>query len=200
MRPEDDGRVMAAAVNVQTIIDELKSSLECVTSEEKLFHLIAERVPALRRSFRAQKSLFTPNHIEFLTSVAAVADQLQSFIAIKEELADVGTVEDHKAMVSRLARIKARLGPFAVCRRVMRELRELDEKLPIIRQLNNGKWRVRVDTRIVDLEQQSPRRCERNHAMVIREGPYDYYWGCSRYPFCGDAARLTPGQRSRLGS
>ena len=190
---------MTAAVDVETIIDELRSSLGSVASEGKLFHIIAERLPALRQSFRSQKSHFTPSQIQFLKRLTPVSDKLRAFIELKENLADVGTTQDYTAMMNRLSEIKGALRPFAVGKRVMKELRELNEKLPTIRQQEDGKWQIRTNPRIIDLEQNAP-HCRRNHPMVIREGPHGFFWGCSRYPFCGDAAQLTPEQRSRLDS
>lgn len=190
---------MSATVDVEKIIDELRFSLEHDASEEKVLGAIDESLTALRQSFRFHKSIFTPNHICFLRSLAGVSGQLRTFIELKEELADVGTLEDYADMVSRLSGIRCRLRPFAVYRRVMRELRGLNEKLPTIRQQNDGKWRVQVNARIIDLERKHA-RCQRNHAMVISKGPYDYYWGCSRYPFCGDATRLTAEERRQLDS
>jgi hypothetical protein len=200
MRPEDDGISAHDAnhpMDFERIIDELRLSLEQVTSEEKVFDLITERLAALRQSFRSHKSQFTSSHIEFLKSVAAAAGPLQSFIELREELAYIDTLEDYTAMVGRLVNLKGKLAPFAVCQRVKKELRELNEKLPAIREQDEGKRQVMVNTRIIDLERHAP-RCRRNHAMAIREGPYDYFWGCSRYPFCGEATQLTPEQRRRL--
>ena len=184
-------------MDVDNIIDELRSSAEHIMSEEELLHVITERLTMLRQSFSSHKSLFTPSHIEYLKNLAAISDPLRSFIELKEELADVGTLENYAATVSRLVVIKGRLAPFAVCKRVMKEIRELNEKLPTIREQDDAKRKVRISTRIIDLEQ-SPPRCRRNHAMVIREGPHDYFWGCSRYPFCEQAAQLTPEQKHRL--
>jgi hypothetical protein len=188
---------MSATVDVETLIDELKFSLGTLTSEEKVLDAITGHLSVLRQTFPSRKASFTPNDIRFLKSLAPVSDQLRSFIELKEELAEVATREDHAAMMSRLLEIKSTLRPFAVGKRVMKELRELNEKLPTIRQQEEGKWQIRTNTRITELEQEAP-NCQRNHPMVIREGPHGYFWGCSRYPFCGEAAPLTDEQKGRL--
>ncbi len=186
-------------MDVQTVIDELRFSLEHTISEQELLLAINERLRALRESFSSQGSLFTPSHIESLKSMAAISDQLRAFIKLREELLDVGTIEDYTSMVRRLIEIKGRLAPFAVCKRVRKEIRELNEKLPTIREQDDAKRQVRVNTRILDLEQ-APPHCRRNHAMVIREGRHGYFWGCSRYPFCEEVVQLTPEQHARLRS
>jgi hypothetical protein len=184
-------------MDVENILDELRFSLEHTISEEQVLHVITERLTALRRSFPSHRSLFTPRHIEFLKSLAAISDQVRSFIDLREELADVGTCEDYAAMVSRLVEIKDRLAPFAVCKRVRKEIRELNERLPTIREQDEATRQIRVNRRIIDLEQNAP-LCRRRHAMAIREGRYGYFWGCSRYPFCEEVARLTHDQEDRL--
>jgi hypothetical protein len=133
--------------DVETIIAELKFSLEHVIQEEELHRVITGRLKALRLTFPTHRSLFTPSHIGFLKSLAAVPDQLQSFIELKEELIDVDTIEDYEAIVGRLVEIKGKPAPFAVCKRVTKEIRELNEKLPTIWEQDAAKWQVLVNTR-----------------------------------------------------
>lgn len=188
---------MNLPMDVENILADLRLSLETVVSEDDLLHVITERVAALRQSFPSHRRLFTPSHIEFLKSLAPVSDRLRSFIEVKEELVDVGTLAEYTAMVSRLTEIKGALGTLAVRKRVMKEIRGLNERLPAIRERDGARRQARVDSRIFDLEQ-DPRHCRRNHAMVIREGRYGYFWGCSRYPFCVQVVRLTPEEEDRL--
>ncbi|MDP3000637.1 MAG: hypothetical protein Q8N47_24350 [Bryobacterales bacterium] len=184
-------------MDVRKIIDELKVSVEHNTEEEELLHVITARLTALRQSFLSHRSLFTPSDIEFLKSLPAISDPLRLFIELKEELIDVDTLEDYTAMMGRLVEIKGRLPSCAVRKRVMKEIRELNERLPTIRAQDDAMRQVRVNARIVDLEQNPP-HCRRNHAMVIREGQHGYFWGCSRYPFCGEVAQLTAEKIGRL--
>jgi hypothetical protein len=184
-------------MDVDNAVEELRFSLENIISEDKLLFLITERLATLRQSFSSHRSLFTPSHIEFLKSLSPIADQLQSFVELREELVDVRTLDDYSAMVGRLTDIKGRLAPFAVCQRVMKEVRELNERLPTIRERDYAKQEIKANTRIIDLEQNAP-HCRCNHAMVIREGRHGYFGGCSRYPFCREATQLTPEQRDRL--
>jgi hypothetical protein len=184
-------------VDVENIVAGLRLSLETIVSEDNLLLVITERVTTLRESFPSHRRLFTPSHIEFLKSLAPVSDRLRSFIEVKEELVDVGTLAEYNAMVSRLTEIKGALGALPVRKRVMKEIRGLNERLPAIRERDGATRQARADTRIFELNQ-DPRHCRRNHAMVIRNGPRGYFWGCSRYPFCVEMARLTPAEKDRL--
>lgn len=157
-------------------------------SEEELLRAIDDRLITLRQLFRSQKSVFSPGDIEFLKSLASISDQLRSFIQLKEELVDIRTIEDYEALVSRLSE-----------KRVKKEIRELSERLPDIRQQDEANRQIRVNRRIIDLEQNPP-RCRYNHVMVIREAQHGFFLGCSRFPFCHLTTQLTPEQMDRLVS
>jgi ssDNA-binding Zn-finger/Zn-ribbon topoisomerase 1 len=79
----------------------------------------------------------------------------------------------------------------------MKEIRELNEKLPTIREQDDANRQFRINTRVLDLEQNPP-YCRHNHTMVIRKGRHGYFWGCSRYPFCEEVEQLTREQKDRL--
>ncbi len=185
-------------IDVENVIGGLKFSLDSLVPEEKLLQVIIDRMTALRRSFPSQSSFFSPSHMEFLKKMASISHALVSFIELKDELADVDTLEEYTAMAGRLVRIKDTLAPFAVGMRVMKEIRELNEKLPNIRERDNANRNFRVSTRILDLEGNPPKYCPRKHAMVIRGGSEGYFWGCGKYPFCRETAQLTPEQKARL--
>ena len=147
--------------------------------------------------FPSNKSLFTPDRIEFLRKAGEISAQLSLFIEIQEELADVSTLKHYTFLMNQLADMKAALAPFPVCKKVRKEMRELNDKLPGIREQDDSKQQFRMDARIRELEQDPP-HCPRKHAMVVREGRYGYFWGCSRYPSCQETAQFTPEQRRRL--
>lgn len=186
-------------MHVRQVIDDLRSALEHVTAEDELFGVIADQLTALRQSFPLHRSLFTPSDIEFLKSLGVISDHLRAFIELKEELLSVGSLKDYEDILSRLTRAKNVLACFPVARRVAKEIRALNERLPAIRERDNAQRQFRLSARILDLEQ-TPRRCPRNHPMVIREGTHSHFWGCSRYPFCPATAQLTPEENDLLTS
>ncbi len=126
-----------------------------------------------------------------------VSDHLRAFAELREESADVVSVKEYEDIVSRLTFTKGALADFPVGKRVAKAIRELDEKLPAIRERDEANRQFRRTGRIHDLEQ-NPRLCPSNHPMVIRRGEWGNFWGCSRYPFCERTAQLTPDQRDLL--
>ncbi|MGA2116026.1 MAG: topoisomerase DNA-binding C4 zinc finger domain-containing protein [Bryobacteraceae bacterium] len=184
-------------MDVQEGIEEIRRSLEQVVSEKELLRTISESLTALRRLFPSNKSLFTPGRIEFLRKVAELSCQLSSFIEIQEELADVTSLRQYTFLMNQLADMKVALASFPVAKRVRKEMRELNEKLPGIRERDGAEQQFRTDARIREMEQDPP-RCPLGHAMVIREGRYGYFWGCTRYPSCQETKQLTSEQRRRL--
>jgi len=184
-------------LEVRQAIDDLRSSLEHMTAEDRLLGIITDRLTSLRQLFPSHRSLFASSDIEFLKSLTAVSDHLRAFIVLREELTDVDSLKEYTDMVGRLASAKSGLACFPVARRVAKEMRELSERLPVIREQDQAHRQFRLRARILDL-QQNPHRCRRNHPMVIREGQRGHYWGCSRYPFCYETAQLTSEQNDLL--
>lgn len=166
-------------MDVQTTVDELRSFLEHSFAEEELLETIMGKLAALRQAYLSDRRNFTEDHLAFLKSLAPISDHLRAFIEIKEELADVRGLKHYGFLMNWLTDLKGALAPFAISRRVGKEIKELNEKLPVIRQQDEANEQSRLSARIMDLEQ-SERRCSRNHIMVIREGRYGYFWGCSR--------------------
>lgn len=186
-------------MEVREAIDDLRSSLEHITAEDELLAVIDVRVPGLRQSYPSHRPLFTPTDIAFLKSLGPVSDHLRAFLELKEELADLNSLEEYEDIVRRLIRVKRGLACFPVAARIAKELRELNERLPAIRQQDEDRRQFRRNARILDL-QQNPRRCACSHSMVIREGKRGYFWGCSRYPFCTATKRLTPEEDRLLNT
>ena len=100
-------------------------------------------------------------------------------------------------IVNRLTEIKDAVGAYAVAKRVRKEIRELNERLPAIRQSDELQRKCRINARIQNLEQTN-RYCRRHHPMAIREGRDGYFWGCGRYPFCHATVPLTAEESDLL--
>jgi hypothetical protein len=186
-------------MEIQETIGELKHSLEHSIDEEVLLRTITDDLTAMRDAFAGNRGLFTPDHIEFLRSLTPISHRLHRFIDIKEELGDVASEHDCVELINRLLDIKKALAPFAVCKRVGKEIRELNERLPSIRRQEDDRQQWQVSIRAIELEADAP-RCPRKHAMVIRKGGEGYFWGCSQYPWCMQTKRLTAEQEHRLRS
>ncbi len=186
-------------MSVQERLNAIQCALEHCLAEEELLELITSNLKTLRQEYTTNKNAFTKEHIAFLQSLTPISKQLGSFIALKEELLYVNTLKHYTFLVNQLVDIKNALRPFAVCKRISKEIRELTEKLPIIRQEDEAKQQVRLNARIAALEH-NPWRCPRQHKMVIREGRYGYFRGCSKYPLCQHTQQLAPHEKDNLYS
>ena len=184
-------------MDVRESIDELHSSLEHIAVEDELLGVITDRLTALREAYPSHRSLFSASDIEFLRSLAVISDHLRAFVELKEELATVNSLTEYEEIVRRLSRAKSAIASFPGARRIAKEIRELNERLPAIRQQDEAHREFRVSARVLELEQ-NPRLCPRRHPMVIREGTRGHFWGCSRYPFCAATAQVTPEEERRL--
>jgi hypothetical protein len=157
-------------MDIQKTIDELKRALDHTISEEEVLEIISGRLAVLRESFRSGAGSFTYHQIEFLKELTPISNHIKSFVDLKGELSDVHTMEDYSRLVSQLSEIKKKLEPFAVAKRVAKEIRELHERLPDIKLQDQTRREFRVQARILELEQDAP-RCQHKHPMVVREGP-----------------------------
>jgi hypothetical protein len=186
-------------MDVRQVIDDLRSSLGHMTAEDQLLDFIDSSLSALRECYPACRSLFSANDIEFLKELILISNHLRAFMDLKEELVSVNSLKEYEEIIGRLGRVKSALANWPVAKRVAREIRELNERLPAIREQDEAQRRFRLGARISDLEQ-SPRRCRRGHPMVIRHGSNGYFWGCSRYPLCSANAQLTSEENDLLKS
>jgi len=184
-------------MKVRQAIDDLRSSLERIAAEDKLLGVISGQLIALRQSYPSHRSSFTPDDIEFLKSLGTISDHLKTFIELQEELASVSSLKEYEDIVSRLIRAKDLLSSLPVAKRIAKEIRGLNERLPAIREQDETQRQFRLDGRILQL-QQNPRRCPHHHPMAIREGTRGHFWGCSRYPFCSATAQLTAAENDLL--
>jgi hypothetical protein len=186
-------------MDIQKSIDELRFSLEHSLKEVELLDIIRNKLTALRQTFSSNKALFTVDNVEFLKKLTPISDGLRSFIELEPELSSVNGLKHYTFLMNHLVDIRNSLRAFAICKRVDKEIRELSEKLAYVRLQDAAKQESQLNARILDLEQ-NPRHCSRKHQMVIREGRYGYFWGCSRYPLCQEITQLTPDEKDALYS
>jgi hypothetical protein len=184
-------------MQVRKTIDDLRLSLEHVIAEEELLQIIFRGLETLRQSFLSDRLQFSPTDINFLQSLSSISDNLRKFIELKEELLEVRSLMEFEDLMDRLTHTNEALAGFRVATRVAKEIRELREKLPTLRDHDEAHKTFHRSSRIVDLEQKPP-RCSKNHPMVVRDGRHGYFWGCSRYPLCMGRAQLTAEQQHIL--
>lgn len=118
-------------------------------------------------------------------------EALRSFLELDGERTDISSIEEYVLVMRQLVDIKNALGAAPACTRVRTAIRDLQERLPQIRQMDDQRSKCRTSARIVELER-TPPRCPDGHSMVVRQGPNEsFFWGCSSFPSCRNTRRLT---------
>ena len=139
-------------MEVWQTIDDLRLSVEHIAAEDELLRIIVDRLTTLRQVFPFQRSVFTLTDIAYLRSLAGVSDQLRAFTELREEAVDVGSVKEYDDIVTRLTYTKGALADLPVGKKVAKAIRELDEKLPAIREREeaNRQFRLGACPRILE--------------------------------------------------
>lgn len=185
-------------ISVSQIIGELEHELETCLAEEALLNTIESRLEILRTAYKSDKQLFTSEHISFLKNLNnRTCKQLRSFIDLKDELPLVHDFEEYTSLKEQLISLRTEFHAMAICQRISKEIRELDERLPLIQEQEDLRLQSRLIGHIRELEQHAP-ICSRGHAMVIREKNGSYFWGCSKYPLHEETRVLSPKEKEYL--
>jgi hypothetical protein len=125
-------------------------------------------------------------------------EALGSFLELDQERTDISSIEEYVLVMRQLVDIKNALGAAPACTRVRTAIRDLQERLPQIRHMDDQRLKCRTSTRIVELERAQP-RCPDGHLMVVRQGPNaSFFWGCSSFPSCRNTRRLTREQMVQI--
>ena len=140
----------------------------------------------------------SPLH-ELKSAPQPTPDEAQcSFLELEAELSDVSSIGQYIVVVQQLVGIKNALGTSPIATRVRTAIRDLQERLPQIRELDDQKSKSQLNARIAELERDSP-RCVDGHSMVVRQGPEgSFFWGCSFFPSCRKTKRLTREQSLKV--
>lgn len=144
-------------MDVRHAILELQYSLEHIASEQDLLQAVSGGLGALRESYPSNKSAFTSDDIAFLKNLNGILGRLRGFVELNDELRDVASLEEYEDAIGRLSHIKAALQGLPVVRRVAKEIRELNERLPGIRDQHMLNRDFRLNGRIGEVERNPPR-------------------------------------------
>jgi hypothetical protein len=187
-------------INVSEVIDELKYLLDHCVAEETLSSKLRDKLTILRQAYLADKTAFAPEHISFLKNLSEnITRQLFLFIELKEELPNIYSVEEHLDVKARLVSVKTELHGLPVSKRVSKEIRELDERLPSLKEQEQIRLQSKVNGRIYDLERDAP-HCSRGHVMVVRESHGSHFWACSKYPMHEETKSMSPQEKAYLSN
>lgn len=184
-------------MNIEADIRSLRELVERETAEAVLAASIDECLGQLRELYRRNRKAFTNDDVRFLQWVGNVSVTLQEFINEMGELSDIYDFEQFSACQSRLLAIRDRLTGLPVEKRVAKELRELNERMPTLAKCVALEADSDERRRRHILQSNTP-NCPRGYPMVLRLGDGGYFWGCSRFPWCEYTTRLTEGQKQKL--
>jgi len=151
--------------DVHVKIDQLLKFLSETTSEDKLLDYFDPKI--LETKALLEKDSFSNDPLLF-----------QQFIP------HIETVDDYTAVKKELLAIKETLQGNPVEARIDKELRELDGQLPKVKSMQQLKEDQALNSKINQLESNSP-QCSAGHPMVVRNGgEHGYFWGCMDFPDC----------------
>ncbi len=186
-------------INVSEVIDELKHLLDNCVAEETLASKLRDNLNILRLAYLQDKSAFALEDISFLKNLSEnITRHLVLFIALKEEeLPNIHNLEEHLTVRARFVSIRAELHGLAVSQRVGKEIRELDERLPSLKEQEETRLQSKITGRIYELERDAP-HCNRGHAMVVRESHGSHFSGCSKYPMHEETKPMSPKEKACL--
>jgi len=185
-------------INVSEVIDELKYLLDHCVAEETLSAKLGDKLTILRQAYLADKTAFVPDHISFLKNLSEnISEQLVLFVELKEELPNIYSVEEYLDVRARLASVRTELNGLAVAQRVGKEIQELDERLPSLKEQEETRLQSKLIGRIYDLERNAP-HCSRGHVMVVRKSQGSHFWACSKYPMHEETRSMSPQEKAYL--
>jgi hypothetical protein len=169
---------------IQSKIDELQSILETETNEKVLIERGQSLLIELRQAWPKHKNDFSDNDISKLRSFTVTLEAVNDFIDLQEEFEYVRSVEDSNNLVNDLFLLSEHLHDFPLKGRLLKEIRELNEKSVKLPNDHDRKESAKLSHAIATLSSRSPicKKCGSN--MVLREGNGSFFWGCEHFPGC----------------
>ena len=121
---------------------------------------------------------------------------LESIENLENILNDISTLQykkEGKELIDELMIAKKEFEKFTdIINLIDTAIRSIEEVIPILMDDEN----LQKIRRIIELEQHPPQCTKCTNKMVIREGPGEYFWGCSSFPDCWGKRFLTNEERN----
>ncbi len=183
------------------IADEI-GRLQSLVGEELDERRIVEEgraiLESLREAWRVRRQDFSDGDVETLRGLRGIVDALAAFIEEQEEFDYLATRDDVDEVVGRLHAVMGQVGELPVAGRVRKEIRELLEKRASLPSRALDRHAAELRRAVSALNGEAPACARCGSRMVLREGPYGFFWGCTRFPECWGKERLRPQERERL--
>jgi hypothetical protein len=166
----------------------LVKALRSIFNEADLYEIISSEIKIADKNHNhsiKEKSNFSKEEL------IHIRDNLRKFIELNDELSDVVDLEHLYFLLDELTSIRAVLKDYAVSKRIEKEIRELNLKVPSYVERKQTERNYELNSRFANLEKNSP-KCAYGHDMVIRQGGANsYFWGCNRFPECFSTKQIS---------
>jgi ssDNA-binding Zn-finger/Zn-ribbon topoisomerase 1 len=178
-------------MDYRTTIMELEYELNNTISEDTLYKIISEKLKKVENSQSHIYESLDEKDKKALKTLSSYLEHLDAFINLKEELNDIADLQHFMELRGGLKKLAEIFSGYPVSKRIQKELRELNEKFPAIRNKAQQIQDSKLNLKIAKLEKNGP-KCPRKHNMVVRQGePDEYFWGCSHFPDCFFTRKLS---------
>lgn len=170
--------------NIQSTISELLKSLSETTSEDQLLDFFDPKIREIKALFDKNPCSDNPFLFQQYLKIIQIHDCIGAFAELVEYIPYIETMADYTSVKKELLEIRHTLQGNPVAARIDKELREVEGLLPNITAMQKLKEDQAFNSKINQLESDSP-LCNEGHPMVIRNGgEHGYFWGCSHFPDC----------------
>ncbi|CAM2070077.1 Topoisomerase DNA-binding C4 zinc finger domain-containing protein [Sulfidibacter corallicola] len=187
--PQAERRVWTRE-DVARLQAELTEYCHASTFEEQVIGRISGVLEQMRSAYRQQADLFDAAQIEQLKLWGHRMDLLTRFLELVEDFDLISDRADFNDAVTELKEIQSEFAGMKLEQRIAREMRALQQQLPRIQAQTRNKG-------LAAIERQAP-KCKNNHPMTLRQGPDNWFWGCSKFPNCRETQELSEEQQIQL--
>jgi hypothetical protein len=187
-------------MDMQDTVARLKQGIATMADEVKLQDLILCSLQELRVQYRQSSDRFSPELIAELQRAARLAEAIHEFRDAVDDASDARTRDEAMDVAWQLERLRARLCPPVLARRLDKELRELAERAaspPEAHTLKRGAIQRRI---VMELESAAAPCTKCGKRAVLRETADGAFWGCSAFPRCFSSRPLKRDEWESLES
>ena len=184
---------------VKQQIEKIVYLLNNESNEIVLAENIDDILEDLRLQYRANKNNFTNKNIEILKRISEINYWINEFAEILEGKI-ITDIEEAFNFNEKLYKIYMNLKGLKVSLRVQKELREIEEQYPNLYQDLPEFLADKSFQKLLSKIMNNTHFFPKGHKMVLRDGKYGYFWGCSCFPNCFHTKALTSSEQARISS
>lgn len=131
--------------------------------------------------------------------IPSVLSAIAEYVDCLAELHHVKSLEYAREMSCQLAEISERLAPFSLGLNAIQRAKVLAAKSKTLPSETVGQQDAKLATKMAQLNARAG-ICSCGGKIIVREGPYGYFFGCTNFPDCFRTRRLTPEEIEFLDS